>query len=100
MAGKRVTSGTLVASTAQTLTFVAYYSGLQVVNTGSTAIYARTDGTAATVAGDDNDVILPTSAAVIYNRGHADDQGAGSAPGTSISLISSGTPTFTVAGSN
>jgi len=142
-------SGTLVASTAQTVTFgyssnntPIRYAYVAICNTGTTVIYARTDGTAATVGGDfctavepgatvvmANELPLWTQAATVIPAGYdqpsalaAGQPGwpgtpaspntgaaggwAGSGtpygqsvnPGTSVSLISSSTPTFTVSG--
>jgi hypothetical protein len=129
-------SGTLVASTAQAITFgsgsvAIRYAYVYVQNTASSGvIYARTDGTAATVGGDYCVEIYPGTGQVIANAQPLWTQAANAiqkttslpgvpefpfqpvenqpygtsyygqltSPGTSVSLISSGTPTFTVEG--
>lgn len=141
--GQQSFSGTLVASTAQTVTFgnagnntPIRYAYVVVENTGAAGtIFARTDGTAATIGGDECFEIGPGQSATIANGFATWSQAAsvipasaaganayknasgsgpyaplgvnpmgtspygGSAnPGTSVSLISSGTPTFTVTG--
>lgn len=131
-------SGTLVASTQQTFTFgynanntAIRYAYVVVENTGTAGvIYARTDGTAATVGGDFCTAIDPGTYMVIanmlplwtqtssvlvlgsYPAGSVVESGTppeiqpyGSSlwggqasPGTSVSVISGGTPTFTITG--
>jgi len=129
-------SGTLVASTAQAITFgdstanvPIRYAYVTVENTGAAAtlIYVRTDGTAATVGGDFCIVVGSGQSVTIANELPswsqvanviaAGTQSAGkpwspseiqpygsslyggkASPGTSVSLISAGTPTFTVTG--
>lgn len=127
-------SGTLVASTAAPITFGSgavpiRYAYVAVNNTGTTVLYVRTDGSAATVGGDLCVAIQPGTTQVVANEAPSWSQAAnviasgtyaGSAPGvgtpqgntpngsspyggkvspgTSISLISSGTPTYTVSG--
>ena len=103
MAGTRITSGTLVANTVTHLTFTKYYSGIDVVNRGSTDIFARTDNTDPTVAGDDCEVIPAGTAATLVNLQGTDDPGAWPAAGTDgtdVRLISTGASAFTVAGTN
>ena len=57
-------SATLVANTADTVTFRSVWSQIEIINRGTDYLYARFDGTAATVAGDDCDVVMPGTAAV------------------------------------
>jgi len=88
----RIKSGTLVASTPQTVTLDQAYPFVEVCNVSATAaIYFSVNQTAApTVAGDDCEVISAGSPRTTVG-----------APGVSVTvvkLISSGTPTFTVAG--
>jgi hypothetical protein len=138
--GQQSYSGTLVANTAQAVTFgysggaAIRYAYVYVENTGATGtIFARADGNPATVGGDDCIEIGPglgatvangaaywTQAATVIpasNTGAAAYTGIAQTgnppevnpmgtspygqltdPGTSVSLISSGTPTFTVTG--
>jgi hypothetical protein len=129
-------SGTLVASTATTITFgnpttsgvPIRYATVLVENTGTTGnIFARTDGQPATVGGDFCTEIGPGVAVEIANADPLWNQAAtvipkgaivGGTPGTpaevypygsslwgglanagtTVSLISSGTPTYTVTG--
>lgn len=73
--GQNSFSGTLVANTAQTITFgyaanntPIRYAYVVVENTATTGIiYVRTDGTAATVGGDEDTAISPGGVAVIAN---------------------------------
>ncbi len=114
MANYTVT-GTLVANTVQAVTLAQRWGYVTVENTGATEVsYARTDGTAAVIAADFNFPILPgqsallanmaplwTQAASVIGAGSNDATGrtiyGGTAnPGTTVSLISSLTPTFTV----
>lgn len=130
-------SGTLVASTQQTITFgdgtanvPIRYAYVYVENTGAAGIiYVRTDGTAATVGGDNCVAVEPGTNAVVANSLPLWSQAANvipkgtltgaqytgtppemtspygsslygtkASPGTSVSVISSGTPTFTITG--
>lgn len=141
--GQQSFSGTLVASTAQTITFgyagnntPIRYAYFLVENTGTTGnIYVRTDGTAATVGGDFCTEVAPGGTAVVANAlatwsqaasviaastsgaaAYQNPMGTGmggaievqpmgtspyggtASPGSSVSVISSATPTFTVTG--
>jgi hypothetical protein len=132
--GVQSASGTLVASTAQSVTFGSgsvpiRYAYVAITNTGASGtIYARTDGSAATLNGDlctainagatvvmANDAPYWSQAANVIATGTITGaEGTGTppevqpygsslygqkaSPGTSVSLISSGTPTFTVEG--
>ena len=131
-------SGTLVASTQQTITFgdgtanvPIRYAYVLIENTGATGIiYVRTDGTAATVGGDlcvavnagqniimANELPWWSQAANVIPKGTlvgienlagtppeitapygSSLYGTKASPGTSVSVISSGTPTFTITG--
>jgi hypothetical protein len=53
-AGIQSYSSTLTAATADTVTFTDRYGYVTVTNTGTGTIYARADGTAATVAGNNS----------------------------------------------
>ena len=66
--GVNAYSSTLVASTADTVTFSDRYGYVTVTNTGTTGvIYARADGVAATVAGNSNIAVNPGQTVVIAN---------------------------------
>lgn len=141
-AGAYSYSSTLVASTADTVTFADRYGYVQVSNTGTAGtIYVTNNGTAATVGGASTYAVNPGQAIVIANglplwnqvskvipagsaqlpRGggaptvspsttvlstpanpgetlpyQSSGQGQVANPGVSLSLISSGTPTYTV----
>lgn len=136
-------SGTLVASTQQNFTFgyagnntPIRYAYVLVENTGTAGvIYARTDGSPATVGGDFCTAIAPGTSVVMANAlpwwsqaasvipasaagaaAYQNPLGTGdlspvevqpmgtspygqtASPGTAVSVISSGTPTFTITG--
>lgn len=129
---------TLVASTADTVNFADRYNYVAITNEGTVAIFATTNGVAATTAGGGGvATIAPSETVVIANQLPYWDQsskvipagavayptgggtfsttttpngqpgsvqpymsslaGQASNPGTHISLISTGTPTYTVA---
>jgi hypothetical protein len=127
--------GTLVASTATAITFGTgttpiKYTAINVINTAATGvIFARADGTAATLSGDGCEPVEPgatvtfengdpywTQAATVIPVGIMTGQVPGrgtpheiqpygsslygglASPGTTVSLISSVTPTYTVEG--
>ena len=54
-------------STAETVTFSDRYGYVTVVNGGTTAIYVRADGAAATVAGNSCYVVLPNEGLMLAN---------------------------------
>lgn len=95
MAAKLPTSITLVAATATPVTVDGVYSELQVsVHPGGATVWVRGDGTASSTVGSndgsypvfpspDEGTCIPTSGGTI-------------ASGTTISLISTGTPTVTI----
>lgn len=140
-AGAYTYSSTLVASTADTVTVVDRYGYIQVSNTGTTVLYVRLDGTAATVGGAGSyavnagqtlifanglplwnqvsNVLLAGTAQIPQGGGAAtvspsttlgstpanpgevqpymaSTQGKKANPGGTVSLISTGTPTYTV----
>ena len=89
VAGARSASATLAAATEDVVTLSTAVGASklgEVANSGTDPIYARADGTAATVAGDECQVVLGGERLVMGLT----------AEGT-ISLISSGTPSYTVA---
>lgn len=95
-----VHSGTLVASTVQTVSLDQPYESITVVNdTGTAAIYFRLDGVNPTVGGDDC-YIVPAAITQETVPGITSiaENADGTIPGSTIKLISSGTPSFTVEG--
>jgi hypothetical protein len=88
----RIISGTLVASTVATVTLDVAYSYVEVVNvSGSAPIYFNVNLPAnPTVAGNDCEVVVGAG-----GRTTVASPGTGV---TTVKLISSGTPTYTVAG--
>jgi hypothetical protein len=62
-------TNTLTANTADTVTFSDRANFVSVTNTGSTVLYARSDGTVATVGGEGCIAVLPNSTAVLANSG-------------------------------
>lgn len=84
---------TLVASTADTATLQGGNAGVMVWNHDlTTLLWARGDGTAAVASGAGSYPVFPRSVLTIplvYGQ-------AGTSP--TVSLISTGTPTYTVAG--
>jgi len=130
-AGTSAYSSTLVATAADLVTFSDRYGYLTVTNTGTTVLYVRTDGQAATIAGNDCLAVMPGESELVANTlplwyqsskvipagvnqfgsGNTTDSpaspgeitpmeslaGGMTNPGTKVSLISSDTPTYTVA---
>ena len=89
---KSVHSKTLVANTADTVTLTADFGEVRVVNLdGAASIYFTVDGAAATVAGDGT-LVLPAALASRVERAKVDRAN------TVVSLISSGTPKYSVEG--
>ncbi len=92
MAVNRSKHGALVANTVTTVDFVSGVSSPSAVElrnrSGSGDIYFRVDGTAATVGGDDTYIVLPGEALTVPTPSSA----------VSVSLISSGTPNYSVTG--
>jgi len=83
---------TLVAATAAATTLTQKWDVVEVVNHSTDAVvYARGDGTTATVAGDNNEAILPGERLSIGVAWSTAGEGT-------ISVISAGTPTVTVVG--
>jgi hypothetical protein len=80
---------TLVASTVDTVTFTGELSDvdIRVLNEGSTGIYWTIDGRVPTVGAATANYLPPNSVAVIA---------VGSSAGTVVTLISSGTPKYSV----
>jgi len=82
-------NGTLAASTEAAVTFSTAHRLVTVVNLSPTdIIWARADGTEATAAGDDCYAVLPEQS---YELETNDSEGP-----TAVSLISSGTPAYSV----
>jgi hypothetical protein len=81
---------TLVAATADTVTFADDLSSVQIVNESTTVgIYVRVDGTAPTVAGAASYYVPPATITQVTS---------GQSGGTVVKLISSGTPKYSVTG--
>lgn len=89
----RVAHGTLTASTVASVNLTHDWKKVEVYNRGTTAIYARGDGTNPTVGGDDCDYVGPGEIVVVPTplTSHTADP-------VEVKLISSGTPAYTVTG--
>jgi hypothetical protein len=86
VAGIRAAHATLVAATADTVTLSGGgRKAAEIVNHGTDAIYFRTDGTAAVSAADENEVVIGSERLSIW----LGDDGE-------VSVISAGTPTYSV----
>lgn len=90
-------TATLGAGTADTVTLTSGPGLVEVTHHGnvSNPIYARGDGTAAVAAADENQVILPGQSLVVKANTIAD--GTSSGRKSTVSLISAGAATYTVA---
>lgn len=80
----RAKTATLVADTVDNVTLTNVATTFEVTNHGTDPIYVRTNATP-TVEGDDCDVVLGSQRIALSGNGGV------------ISLISAGTPTYTVA---
>lgn len=99
----RVTHGTLTAATVATVTLAAYYTSVEILNRGTTEIYVSADGTSTpanpAVAGDEFDVIPPSSSLTVRGRNKWNPTDGVAKPTTTVvKLISSATPTYSVIG--
>ena len=82
--------GTLVASTAAAVTLLRADQAVEVVNrSGSAEIYFTVDGSTPTVGGDDCYVVPASVSSYVVAVGEAE---------VTVTLISSGTPTYSVIG--
>jgi hypothetical protein len=97
-------SVTLVAGTEQHVTWTQYFPTITVVNNASSAVFVRTDGTAASETagtGGTGSMSVPAGQTGVFENGQPiPDLIAGDNPGltnyTYVSLISSGTGDVTV----
>lgn len=103
MAGKRVTTAA-TSAVAANVSITGVYGRVMVSNSGTVPVYARTDGTAAVVGGDDCDVVLAgtekilgVTAAEIYDPGNPTTTAPTS---TAVSVISASASTVTITGIN
>jgi hypothetical protein len=101
MSMAHIVHGTLVAGVVTTVQLDEPFEDVEVLNrSGSAEIYFRLDGVAPTVGGTDCQVVPASISGVQVNGITSLAQKAdGSIPGSTVKLISSGTPTFTVSGS-
>lgn len=94
---QRAQSGVLVANTVTTVKFPQYFWNLEVVNRGTTQeIWVRTDGEDPVVAGDDCFPVLPQQSVTFSNGVLSQEPVVRVGGGTQVSIISSGTPPYTV----
>lgn len=94
---QRAVSGTLVATEAITVKFPQYFWNLMVVNRSTNQeIWVRSDGDDPTVAGDDCFPVLPQQSITFSNGVLSQEPVVRVGGGTQVSLISSGTPAYTV----
>lgn len=82
------THQTLAANTVDTVNLSKHYGAVEVYNASSADIWARSDGTAPAVAGDDTIRIPGGSAATLGTPGDT----------TSVQLIASSTAAYSVTG--
>lgn len=103
---------TLTASTVATITFAARYNYLTIENLEETfsdtmIVYGAEGGVVPTIAGDDCFAVDPAQSVLLSNIGpfwwqpgiSSAEKGVVANPGTTIKLISAGTPTVSVIGS-
>jgi hypothetical protein len=108
-------SNTTTADAADTVTFGVRANYVSLTNTGTTVLYARADGQAATVAGEGCIAVLPGQEAVLANglpiwhqsssvlvqgddNANGESKAGGMAnPGTQVSVISSAAESYTIA---
>jgi hypothetical protein len=89
---------TLVANTADTVTFSRQWTQVEILNKDSVnSIYFRVDGGSLTVAGADCLVVLPGNALVVSPTPALQGASAGSVIET-VQLISTGSPAYAVTG--
>ena len=94
---QRAASGTLVSGTVTTVKFPQYFWNLIVVNRSTDQeIWVRTDGEDPTVGGDDCFPVLPQQSITFSNGVLSQEPVVRVGGGTQVSLISSGTPNYTV----
>jgi hypothetical protein len=94
---QRAQSGTLVADTVTTIKFPQYFWNLVVVNRSTNQeIWVRTDGEDPAVAGDDSFPVLPQTQQAFSNGVLSQEPVVRTGGGTMVSIISSGTPAYTV----
>lgn len=89
---------TLTASTVDTVTLDRNYRTVTVFNRGTGDIFLRTDGVAPTVDGNDCLVVPSNTSLIVPNRGLSNEAALGVSANTSVQLISSGTPAYSVVG--
>jgi hypothetical protein len=94
---QRAVSGTLVADTVTTVKFTQYFWNLVVVNRSTNQeIWVRTDGEDPTVTGDDCFPVLPQQSVTFSNGSLSQEPVVRTGGGTQVSIISSGTPPYSV----
>ena len=94
---KRAQSGNLTANTVTTVKFPQYFWNLIVVNrSADQEIWVRSDGENPSVAGDDCFPVLPQQSISFSNGVLSQEPVVRVGGGTQVSLISSGTPPYTV----
>lgn len=95
---QRAQSGTLVAGQVVTVKFPQYFWNLVVVNRSTTnqEIWVRTDGEDPTVGGDDCFPVLGQQSQQFSNGVLSQEPVVRVGGGTQVSIISSGTPNYTV----
>ena len=96
---------TLVGDEPDTVDLVPWTRYVLVINRGSDPIYATTDGTTATVKGDDTFCVPPGESKVLFNhlpveypqeQNYSEDFQDFWVTGTRVSLISAGGPDYSV----
>lgn len=89
-------TGTLAAGVADSVKFTAAWGAVKIINQGPSTLYFRCDGSTAAVAATGTTALLPLT--TTYFIQHFDNGGSNAL--VYVSLISGGTPTYTVAGVN
>jgi hypothetical protein len=92
----RTHHGTLVAATADNVTFPLNYRWVTVVNRGTTDIFVRIDGVTAVGGADGTFAVAANTSAVLPNLLPPDEPAQGYGANTVVSLISSGTPAYSL----
>lgn len=100
MAFTHITSGTTTANVVTTLTFPARYDSVEIINRSAGDMWARIDGVAPTIAGDDCFYVAPQSYVNVNNSApYAEPGNTGGSTGattTVVKLISAANAAYTV----
>lgn len=96
MTATHITSGTTTGGVASTITFATWYRSITIMNRSTNDMWARVDGVAPTIAGDDCFFVPGNSFLSVDNPQRAPEPAIGATTNTVVEIITATASNYTI----